>query len=132
MAACAMVCPDGKLLLVRDGQGFWSGVGGWIENGETPEQAIVREMREELGVEGEVIAHFKPFIVWNVAGGETPIHFLLFPHALRLASIEFKPDPDEITGVAWVAPEDLDRYEMTPQVRWMMGERLAEWLTAFE
>jgi hypothetical protein len=37
----------------------------------------------------------------------------------------------EVTGVAWVSPQKLHEYEMTAQVRWMMDERLAEWLTAF-
>ena len=132
MAACGMIYEDGKLLLVRDLQGFWAGVGGWIEPGESPEEAIVREVSEEIGVESEVIAHYRPFIAWNVTIDEPPISFLLFPHALRLKSLDVKPDPTEVTGVAWVTPDELKTYEMTPQVGSLFGERLAEWLAAFD
>lgn len=131
IAACATIVEGGKMLLVRDRQGFWAGVGGWIENGETPEEAIVREVREEIGVEAEVIAHHRPFFAWNVTNDETPIHFLLFPYALRLLSRDLKPDPEEVSGVAWVAPEELQSYEMTPHVRSIHNDRLAEWLAPF-
>ena len=131
MAACGMMYDDGKLLLVRDLQGFWAGVGGWIEPGESPEEAIVREVREEIGVESEVIAHYRPFIAWNVTTHAPPISFLLFPHALRLRSLDLTPQLTEVTGVAWVAPEELEAYEMTPHVRSIFGDRLSEWLAAF-
>jgi 8-oxo-dGTP diphosphatase len=132
MAASATIYEDGRLLLVRDLQGFWAGVGGWIESGETPEQAIIREVREEIGVESEVIAACKPFIAWNVTTGDAPIHFLLFPHAVRLLSRDLNPDPNEVSGVAWVAPEELHKYERTPHIAAIHGERLAEWLAAFK
>lgn len=132
VAASGTIYEDGKLLVVRDNQGFWAGVGGWIENGETPEEAIIREVREELGVESEVVAHCKPFIAWNVTSDEAPIHFLLFPHSVRLLSHDLKPDPTEVTGVAWVTPAELESHDMTPHVRSIHRERLAEWLAAFE
>ena len=93
MAASAVIVEDGKLLLVRDQQGFWAGVGGWMDEGETPEEAILRETKEELGVEATVIAHLRPFIAWNVADLESPVSFLLFPHRLKLASLELRAGP---------------------------------------
>ena len=132
MAASATIYEGGKLLVVRDNQGFWAGVGGWIEIGETPEEAIVREVREELGVESEVISREQPFFAWNVVEGDAPIHFLLFPHAVRLLSRDLTPDPAEVTGVAWVTPAELESYDMTPHVRNIHSLRLAEWLAAFD
>jgi 8-oxo-dGTP diphosphatase len=132
MAACAVIYENGKLLIVRDQQGFWSGAGGWIEVGESPEEAVVREVREELGVESEVFAIFRPFIDWNVAVDQSPINFLLFPRAVRLLSTNLKPDPVEITDVAWVDPADLESYDRTPQVRLIYDLYLEDWLSAFE
>jgi 8-oxo-dGTP diphosphatase len=47
--------PTGRLLLIRRGhdphRGLWSLPGGRIEAGESPEQAVVREVREETGLE---------------------------------------------------------------------------------
>ena len=64
-----IICRDGKYLLGKrplgkSQGGLWEFVGGKIEPGETPEQALVRECMEELGVEvapeegevGEIIA----------------------------------------------------------------------------
>jgi 8-oxo-dGTP pyrophosphatase MutT (NUDIX family) len=132
MAASGIVYEDGKLLCIRDLQGFWAGIGGWIDAGESPEQAIVREMREELGVESEVVRHFRPFIAWHVAQHEHPISFLLFPHRLKLASTDFTVDAGEVTDVAWVTPEELAKLDMLPHVRSLFEDRLEEWLTPFD
>ena len=56
VAACALIDPDGRVLVAQrpDGKahaGQWEFPGGKVEPGETPEQALVRELREELGVE---------------------------------------------------------------------------------
>ena len=52
----AVVVEDGKLLLIRrghgPGEGFWSVPGGRVEAGETVGEAVVRELREETGLEG--------------------------------------------------------------------------------
>lgn len=56
VAACALMDPDGRVLMSRrplgkSFEGLWEFPGGKLEDGETPEQAIVRELREELGIE---------------------------------------------------------------------------------
>ncbi len=56
VGACALVDTDGRVLMCQRPKGkmfagMWEFPGGKIEKGETPEQAIVRELREELGVE---------------------------------------------------------------------------------
>jgi 8-oxo-dGTP diphosphatase len=54
---CAAIVRDGAILMVRhahDGQAYWTLPGGGVEPGETPEQAIVREVQEEVSVVGTV------------------------------------------------------------------------------
>jgi 8-oxo-dGTP diphosphatase len=56
VAAVALEDADGRILFVQRPEGkpmagLWEFPGGKIEPGETPEQAVVREIREELGVE---------------------------------------------------------------------------------
>lgn len=128
MAVSGVVWEDGKLLLVRDRQGFWAGVGGWIDPGEAPEQAVVREFREELGVGAEVVSYLRPFIAWNVAEDGHPIHFLLFPHRVRLLSRDFSLQPEEVTDAAWFSPGELADLDMLPHARALCDERLSEWL----
>ena len=54
--ACGAVIVDKQILMVRhvqDGRDFWTLPGGGIEQGETPEVAVAREIREETGLELE-------------------------------------------------------------------------------
>ncbi len=56
VAACALIDADGRILMSRrpGGKphgGQWEFPGGKVEPGETPEQAITRELREEIGIE---------------------------------------------------------------------------------
>ena len=128
MAVSGVIVRDGEVLLVRDHHGFWAGVGGWIEVGEHPEQALLREVREELGVEGEVTRAFRPHLVWDVEGASEKSSFLLLIYGLRLFSNEFTLQAEEITDVMWAGPDEWDELEMLPYVRETFDDRIQEWL----
>jgi 8-oxo-dGTP diphosphatase len=56
VAACALVDPDGRVLLAQRPEGkamagLWEFPGGKVDSGETPESALIRELREELGID---------------------------------------------------------------------------------
>ncbi len=56
VVACALVDPDDRILLAqrpagKSMSGLWEFPGGKVEPGETPEDALIRELKEELGVE---------------------------------------------------------------------------------
>ena len=55
VAACALVDSDGRVLLAQRPEGkpmagLWEFPGGKVETGETPEQTLIRELEEELGI----------------------------------------------------------------------------------
>ena len=128
LAVAGVVIEEGKLLLVQDMQGFWAGVGGWIDHGESPEKAVIREFREELGIDAEVVRTLRPFIAWNVPRSETPLHFVLFFFEMRLASRDFVLQENEVTDYRWVTPKELAELDMLPHARATFEERVAEWL----
>jgi 8-oxo-dGTP diphosphatase len=128
MAASSVIVENGKLLMVRDLQGFWAGVGGWLEPGETPEQAALRELHEELGVTGVVTRVFRPFLAWDVREQDPPVSFLLFPFGVALTSREMTPDPTEVTEVRWVTRAELSGLDRLPQIRAIHEQRLDEWM----
>ena len=55
VAACALIDPDKRILIAerpagRPMEGFWEFPGGKVEEGETPEDTVIRELHEELAV----------------------------------------------------------------------------------
>jgi mutator protein MutT len=88
--------------------GGWEFPGGKVEPGETPDQAVVREVAEELGCAVEVTG-------WLTA--TVPISESL---ALRVATarlVEGEPEPVEHDTVRWLAVEELD------DVEWLEADR---------
>ncbi len=117
VAACALIDPDGRVLLTRRPEGkkmagLWEFPGGKLDPGETPEAALIRELREELGIEvaNSCLAAFA------FASHGYPTFHLLMPLYLcrRWKGI---PRPVEGQALAWVRPEKLAEYPMPPADR---------------
>jgi 8-oxo-dGTP diphosphatase len=96
--------PDGRWLLIRRGRSVSLGgrvcfPGGGLEPGESPGQAAVREMAEELGVvvtPGPVVhrwdAHDSPLTLWCVRA--------------ELTGPALRPHPEEVAEVLWLTTEE--------------------------
>ena len=112
VVAAAVVFRDGRVLLTRraDGQhlgGMWEFPGGKLELGESPEETLVRECREECGIEVEVgdildVTHHRY--------PEKDVLLLFYRCALLAGEVRNL----EVADHAWVEPEDLDRYQLPP------------------
>jgi 8-oxo-dGTP pyrophosphatase MutT (NUDIX family) len=92
--------------LDRRGRLLWSLPKGHVEPGETPEMTAVREVEEETGILGRVIAPLGEIDFWFVAGGKrvhkTVHHFLLLAEGGELSDADV-----EVTEVAWVPLGDI-------------------------
>jgi 8-oxo-dGTP diphosphatase len=101
----AIVVEDGRLLLVRRGQGAavgaWSVPGGRVEWGETLAQAVVRELREETGLDG-VCERFVGWVERLGAG----YHYVILDFAVTIIGGELRAG-DDAAAVQWVAVDDL-------------------------
>lgn len=94
---------DGEILLISTQNGRrWQLPKGHIEEGERPEQTAVREVCEETGVTGRVVADLPGVEYWYVEKGIRRIHkkvdyYLL--HYVSGSASDF--DPEEVSGAAW-------------------------------
>ncbi len=92
--------------LDRRGRLLWSLPKGHIENGETVEQAAVREVAEETGIDSAVMATLGSIDYWFVAE-DRRVHKTVHHFLLRALSGELSDADVEVTEVAWVPLADL-------------------------
>ncbi|HEY1972292.1 MAG TPA: NUDIX hydrolase [Pseudonocardia sp.] len=93
--------------LDRRGRLLWSLPKGHIEAGETPEQAAVREVQEETGILGEVLAPLGTIDFWFVAE-DRRVHKTVHHFLLRMLGGELSDTDVEVTEVAWVPLDELE------------------------
>lgn len=112
VVACALVDADGRVLIAQRPQGkqlagLWEFPGGKIEPGETPEAAVVRELREELGIETR-IACLAPLTF--ASHSYDTFHLLMPLYVCR--RFEGTPMALEHEAIKWVRPARLRDYPM--------------------
>jgi ADP-ribose pyrophosphatase YjhB (NUDIX family) len=95
--------PRGALIARTDRHGrlLWSLPKGHIEDGETAEQAAVREVEEETGIAGVIVAELGTIDFWFVADGRR-IHKTVQHYLMRATGGELSDADIEVTEVAWV------------------------------
>ena len=114
VVACALVDADGRVLIAQRPEGkqlagLWEFPGGKVEPGETPEETLVRELREELDIETKV-ACLAPL---TFASHAYETFNLLMPlYVCR--RFWGTPRPMEAQALKWVRPKQMRDYPMPP------------------
>ena len=92
----------------RRGRLLWSLPKGHIEDYETVPMTAIREVREETGIEGEIIKRLGTIDYWFLSDGKR-IHKTVHHYLLRFTGGELSNADAEITEVKWVPLKDLPR-----------------------
>jgi 8-oxo-dGTP diphosphatase len=114
VAACALVDVDDRVLLARRPEGksmagLWEFPGGKVDEDETPEAALIRELREELAID-VTQACLAPFTFASHAYDD--FHLLMPLYVCR--RWHGTVTPLEGQELAWVRPVRMNRYPMPP------------------
>ena len=92
--------------LDRRGRMMWSLPKGHIEQGETAEQTAIREVAEETGIHGHVLAALGSIDYWFVTDGRR-VHKTVHHYLMRFSGGELCDEDVEVTEVAWVPLAEL-------------------------
>jgi len=111
----ALIFSEGRVLICRRKAGgrhggYWEFPGGKQEPGESLEECLVREIKEELDLEIEVGGHF---ISVDHDWGD----FSLTLHAFFCRPLSGTPAAKDGQALAWAEPHDLDRHDLLPADR---------------
>jgi 8-oxo-dGTP diphosphatase len=114
VAACALIDPDGRVLIAqrptgKPMAGLWEFPGGKVEPGELPEQTLVRELKEELGI----IVNVACVAPLTFASHAYPDFHLLMP-LFVCRRWEGIARPREGQIIKWVSAHRLREYPMPP------------------
>ena len=112
----AIIFDGSKVLLVKRAgeplKGWWSIPGGLVETGETIEQALRRETREETGLELEQITRFDLFErIMRDGDGRAEYHYVLVDYICKSAGGVLRAG-DDVSQVEWVEVVDLRKDDL--------------------
>ncbi len=117
VVACALVDIDGRVLLTRRPPGkpmagLWEFPGGKVEAGERPETTLIRELKEELGID-VTEACLAPLTF--ASHGYSDFHLLMPLYVCRVW--HGLPEPREGQALRWLRPRDMADLPMPPADR---------------
>jgi 8-oxo-dGTP diphosphatase len=132
LAVSAAIFRAERVLIVRRGvppmQGIYTLPGGGVELGETLEQAVMREVREETGlaIEPLSLAGYRQVIARD-SEGKIERHFVILPFAARYLAGEISLNA-ELAEAKWLLPSELSGLRTTEglaEIVTAAGERIA-------
>ena len=117
----AVIVREGKIALIKRGnepsKGKWAIPGGLVELGESPEQAVIRESREETGLDVE-----SPRLVDVVSNvdfdeqGKIKYHYVIIDYYVQVKKGTAEAASDAVE-LHWVPFDEVENYDLTPSFR---------------
>jgi 8-oxo-dGTP diphosphatase len=125
----AAIVDGDRVLLIRRGQeplkGEWSLPGGGVEVGETLHDAVMREVREETGLEVQVGPVVEVLDRIHLSDdGRVEFHYVLIDYVCRVTGGRLSPASDAVDA-CWALAGDLPRYSLTAIAETVIGKAMA-------
>ena len=119
--AALILNENGDLLLVRrnsePGKGLWSIPGGVVELGESLDQALKREVKEETGLDIKSLKLLDVFeVVEKDYSGKIRYHYIILDYIVEKCGGLLKPATD-VSDAKWVSIEKINSYNITRSLK---------------
>lgn len=123
--AAAVICRHGLMLAAQRPDekpygGFWELPGGKVEANETPEEALCRELAEELGIN---VKEFEPLTVVEHFYWDTSFTAIL--HFYKVSAFDGEPCGKENQNLRWVEPTDIPELDFLPADRELLSQLIS-------
>ncbi len=121
-----IVSPNGKILICKNHQDreLWDLPGGTMNVGEAPEEGVLREIKEELGISPVLRRPLKADIFTKPKTGKR-VFVLTYEAFLPEETTDFMYDESEISEARWIGKEDLRGMKLFPEYHRIVEEYFA-------
>jgi ADP-ribose pyrophosphatase YjhB (NUDIX family) len=130
----AVIIKEGKIALIKRGnepsRGKWTIPGGLVELGESPEQAVVRETKEETGLDVDNPSLMD--VVSNVdldEKGKVKYHYVIIDYLVYVKAGTAEAASDAVE-LRWVPFDEVEGYDLTASFRLFFGQNRKRMETA--
>lgn len=123
VASSALIEKDGKILLVKrrfkPHPGWWALPGGIVEHGETVEETAIREIKEETGLNIEIVKLLGVYdlIIKDEASGKIEKQYAIICFICKCRGEEKLKPNYEVLDVKWFDPEEVEKLQLVPTTR---------------
>lgn len=104
-ARCFLFGPSGEVYVSRVSKGRYLPLGGVVEEGESPEEAVIRELWEEIGISPDLFD-----IAFLAKRPRIYYYYVKSPVLLRTGKYQAANDPNEVIDVVVLKREEAERY----------------------
>ena len=114
----AIIIHKGKLLILKRSKfvkfnpRMWDSVGGHLKEYETAEENILREAKEETGLDIKILKCGKSYEIRDKYG-----RWIVIPFLCKADTEKVKIKPDEHSKYKWISPQEIENYDCVPDIK---------------